>query len=438
MKNIRSAIVCFCCLALLTSCEEFLDAKPQKSILVPESFLEYEAILDNYSRVNVSAPLPFIYSDDFWTTESNVQRYSPWQQQAYAWNTTPYNLDEIPEDYFNLYRKVFTSNVVLDKLSENPDWTEEEKSNLLGKALFWRAHGYFELAMLFLPHPNAANVSQTQIPLRISSALGNPQGNLTSSEAFEFILNDLQNSLQYLSQTTAYPTQPSIYSGYALMARIHLYLGNYEQAIAFGEKILEGDFELMDYASLNMNPAFPVTNFNSEVVLFTTMTAISVVASNNSAFVDSLLVNSYDTTDFRRELLFLNGAGFQSFKGNYTGRPDVFTGIALDEILLLLAECNVRTGRTEEGLAFLNQLLEMRIEGYEYVGGLDQESALSLVLDHRRKSLVFRGQRWWDLKRFNALDSEVKQLRRIVGGELITFDTKPENFQVSIPTNEIN
>ncbi len=438
MRHFQSVFACMVGLALFTSCEEFLDAKPQKSILVPETFLEYEAILDNYSRVNVSAPLPFIYADDYFTTESNFLRYSPWQQQAYLWNTTPYNVDEIPEDYFNLYRKIFTSNVVLDKLAENPDWTEQERSDLLGKALFWRAHGYFELAVLFLEHPSANVGSQSRIPLRTSSALGDPQGTLNSLEAFEFILQDLQNSLQHLKETTSLPTQPSLYSGYALLSRIHMYLGNYQQAIDYGQRTLEGDFELLDYSSLNMDLAFPIPNFNSEVMLFTTMTAISVVASNNSAFVDSVLVDSYDSTDFRKKLLFLNGAGFQSFKGNYTGRPDVFTGIALDEILLILAEANIRMGRVQEGLNYLNRLLERRIEGYEFVENMDQESALSLVLDHRRKSMVFRGQRWLDLKRFSALDSEIRVLKRTVAGEQISFETRPENFQVSIPTNEVN
>lgn len=438
MKNILPIVAWLIVCLLNASCEGFLDEKPQKSILVPESALEYQAILDNYSRVNISAPLPFIYSDDFWTTEANLLRLSPWHQQAYQWSMNPYSTGEIPEDYFNVYRKIFTANVVLDKLAENPQWTKNEIDDLRGKALFWRAHGYFELAVLFLEHPKSALPEGRRIPARISSALNAPVGTLNSQQAFELILRDLEAAIPLLEPTTQYPTQPSVFAGYGLLSRIHLYLGNYEQAIGYGQKVLGGNFKLMNYASLNMNLAFPIQNFNSEIILFTTMTSISVVASNNTAFIDPKLAGSYETADLRRRLFFANSAGFLSFKGNYTGRSEVFTGIALDEVLLNLAEANVRQGSVSQGLVYLNQLLRNRIQSFKDLEISDPNLALSSVLDHRRKSLVFRGLRWMDLKRFSANDSKVMVLERTVGGEKVTFETRPENMQVFIPSNEIN
>jgi len=163
----------------------------------------------------------------------------------------------------------------------------------------------------------------------------------------------------------------------------------------------------------------------------------TMVSSNNAAFVDSLLVKSYDTTDYRSKFLFLNTAGHHSFKGNYTGTPDIFTGVALDEILLVLAEAKVRLGEVELGLSYLDQLLEMRIAGYQPMEFIDGEEALEMVLDHRRKSLLFRGQRWLDLKRFSVLDSMHPGLKRTVNGETMMFEAKPENFQTSIPESEL-
>ncbi len=438
MKNILPALAWLLLCLMNFSCEGFLDEKPQKSILVPESALEYQAILDNYTRVNISAPLPFIYSDDFWTTEANLLRLSPWHQQSYRWSMNPYSTGEIPEDYFNVYRKIFTANVVLDKLAENPRWSKKDLDDLRGKALFWRAHGYFELAVLFLDHPKSASSEGRRIPARLSSALNAPVGTLNSQQAFDLILKDLEAALPLLEPTTQYPTQPSVFAGYGLLSRIHLYLGNYDQAMEYGLKVLEGNFKLMNYSSLNMNLAFPIQNFNAEIILFTTMASISVVAANNTAFIEPKLANSYEAADLRRRLFFSNSAGFLSFKGNYTGRSEVFTGVALDEVLLNLAEAKVRTGSISQGMGYLNQLLRNRIQNFKDLELSDPTLALASVLDHRRKSLVFRGLRWMDLKRFAANDSKVMVLERMSGGEKVTFETRPEHMQVSIPSNEIN
>lgn len=429
----------FIVLAILnTSCEGFLDEKPNKSILVPESVAEFEAILDNYDRLNSTAPLPFIYSDDYWTTDPNWLRFSPWQQRAYAWSPEPYLLEEIPQDYFTLYRRIFMANVVLEKLGENPDWKQEDIDRLKGKSLFYRASGYFELASLFLVHPSADGTgSEPKIPLKSSSRFDTVDGWLNASQAFELILNDLITALPLLPEKTALPTQPSRYAGYALLARIYLYLGEYEEAVESAEQVLGGNYELMDYSKLNMNLAYPVAGFNKEVILFSFMLSQTMVTSNNAAFVDSLLVKSYEAKDFRKKFLFLNTARHYSFKGNYTGTPDIFTGIALDEILLILAEAKIRLAEIAEGMQYLDRLLEKRIADYQPLEIADREEALEQVLDHRRKTLLFRGQRWLDLKRFSVLDSKRQELRRIINGESVVFEALPENFQAKIPESEL-
>ena len=304
--------------ALTTSCEGFLDGKPSKSILVPESVVEFEAILDNYDRLNSTAPLPFNFSDDYWTTDSNWLRFDPWQQRAYAWSSEPYLLEEIPLDYFTLYRRIFMANVVLENLDGDNGWKQQDIDRLRGKALFYRASGYFELALLFLAHPSAdGQESETMIPLKTSSRFDTVDGWMNASQAFELILGDLETALPLLPEKTALPTQPSRYGGYALLARIYLYLGDYGKAAKSAEQILGGSFELMDYSELNKDLAFPVSGFNSEVVLFSFMVSQTMVSSDNVAFVDSILVESYDTSDYRNRLLFLNTAGHHSFKGNY-------------------------------------------------------------------------------------------------------------------------
>lgn len=438
MKYIQSCITLLCLAWATVSCEEFLDQKPNKSLLVPESVSEFEAMIDNYDRINLTPVLPFIYADDYWTTPSNWNNFDPWVQNAYKWSMDPYLPGDIPLDFTILYRKIFTANVLLDKISENPDWKQEEINRLKAKALFWRAHGYFELAVLFLPVPYVSEKSgDYKIPFRNTGALGGTVQWKTAEEIFPLILADLEESVSLLPNKPQYPTQPSRYSGHALLARIQLYLGDFENARIQGEQVLLGDFSMIDYPQLDMQAPFPVSIFNSETVFFSNMAPQSTVSGNNVAFVDPNLLASYSPDDLRAGFLVRNAGGNTYFKGSYISKQDVFTGVALDEILLILAESNSRLGSIAEGLRYLNELMKFRVKDFVCLETEVDAEALEWIIDARRKSLMFRGQRWADLKRLNVFDSEPSVLTREVNGQVVSVTLSPENLVAKIPQREI-
>ncbi|MBB6328270.1 tetratricopeptide (TPR) repeat protein [Algoriphagus iocasae] len=421
--------------SLIVGCEGFLDEKPNKSILVPETIEEFEAIIDNYDRLNTSPVLSFMFADDYWVANTTWDNFAPWQQNAYKWSDDPYLPNESTLDFSVMYRKIFSANVILDKINQEPDWDQSRMEHLKARALFWRAHGYFELAALFLPIPEKAGDSQEiRIPFRTTAEFGVQKDMEEASAVFDLILEDLKGALPNLPEATTYPTQPSYYSAHALLARINLYLGNYEQAIVHANKVLEGNFELLDYNDLDLGVTFPMSLFNSETILFTNMISQSTVSRNNVAFVDSTLVKSYQDNDLRAALIFENNTGTSSFKGNYTGRQDVFTGIALDEIYLILAESNFRLGNSDIAKDYLKELMENRYQDLDILDDWNLE--LDFILEERRKSLLFRGQRWMDLKRLSVHDSYITTLKREVNGEMVSFETKPENFIAKVPQRQ--
>ena len=438
MKKIQIHLMILGLTVLMMSCEGFLDEKPNKSLLVPETVSEFEALIDNYDRINSTPVLPFVYADEYVTTKSNWDNFSPWVQRAYTWSMTPDELDDSVLDFWILYRKINTANVVLDKISENPAWNTNDINRLKAKSLFWRAHGYFELAVLYLPIPGKEGYSDdAKLPYRTSGGFGEPANWKSGSEVFPLIISDLQEALSLLPDQTPYPTQPSRFAAHALLARIHLYLGNFELAKAEAEKVLEGNFSLLDYKNLGMEAPFPVSIFNSETVLFTNMAVQSTVSGNNVAFINPELVNSYEERDLRGRFLVRNSDGNFYFKGSYISRQDVFSGIALDEIFLLLAEANTRLGNTAEGLNLLNQLLETRMLDFKELDSNSPTQVLDWVLDARKKSLLFRGQRWADMKRLSVLEDKGKTVIRKLGDETLNLILRQENMVVKIPRREI-
>lgn len=421
----------------MVGCEGFLEEKPSKSILVPETLEEFEAIIDNYDRMNTSPVMSFIFADDYWVADNSWDNFAPWQQNAYKWSDDPYLPNESTLDFSVMYRKIFSANVVLDKIKEDPNWDNTRMIQMQSRALFWRAHGYFELAVLHLPIPGGSRDSDDiRIPFRTTAEFGQQKEMENAEDIFSLILNDLNEALPNLPESTNYETQPSKYAAHALLARIYLYTGDFQQALNHAEEVLKGDFELLDYNKLDLEAAFPIPLFNSETVLFTNMTSQSTVSRNNIAFVDSSLVKSYHENDLRKKLIFTNNSGTSSFKGNYTGRQDIFTGIALDEIYLILAETNYRLGKMESAAIYFENL---QIKRYIPSESIPQNNlTLDEILNERRKSLLFRGQRWMDLKRLAEHDSYLIGLEREVHGEISRFETKPENFIMKVPQRQLD
>lgn len=437
MKNYIKILLLLSFLAL-ASCEGFLDEKPDKSILVPESVAEFEALIDNFNAINFTPVIPFIYADDYYADPSGFQRFSPWQQNAYQWSQDPYLPTEIALDYWLMYETVFKCNVLLDAVASNPEWVERDRERLEGKALFWRAKSLFELAVLYLPIPgNISLEEEYSLPLPLSPDLDQELNWVESAQFFEQILKDLESSLPLLSEVTALPTQPSRNSGLAMLARISLYLGDYEAAHSYAEQVIGSGVELLDYRELNLSQTYPISLFNQETLLFTSMAPQGTVSGPNAARVDSMLLKQYDSLDLRRGLFEFVNDREAEFKGSYTGNFDIFTGIAFDEVLLIYAETSLRLGNTAEAISSFNRLLENRKVDFQKLEEGDVANILELILDERRKSLVFRGQRWADMKRLAFGDGSIFSTTRLLDGETVDFKGDLENYQMRVPQREL-
>src|SRR5690606_11764760 len=117
--------------------------------------------------------------------------------------------------------------------------------------------------------------------------------------------------------------------------------------------------------------------------------------------VDSNLYASYNKGDLRRDAFFQVGepGGEATFKGNYDGQVSnatLFSGITTAEIYLIRAECHVRNNKVAAGLADINEFRKFRIKSDTYLPLVidDGGSLLKVILEERRKELIFRGIRW--------------------------------------------
>lgn len=443
MKNIFHIIS----LAILTSsCSGFLDEKPSKDIVIPSSLQDLQAMLD-YSLMNISSGISDIGTDDVVTSQAGLSGlYNPITEgNAYLWKSDILE-GLLFSDWQNGYSTILQSNIVLDQLKEIPisESNKNEWNNIKGSALFYRAYIYHDLLGLFAPQYDRLNAPDLPgIPLRNAPEIINEVERSPLESCYNQIFTDLNEALELLPELPLeYPTRPSKLAVYGLLARVALQMGQYEMAEGYARACLEIRSELIDYNALNPNSSFPFPKFNPEVIFHSMMNSYSYLFSP-LFYIDSELINTYKAGDLRKNLLFrpapMDSSRF-NFRGNYTGSSEGFNGISLDEIYLILSEVLVRMGETEEGVNVLNQLLVSRWDtaSFDPVEVSDSEETLARVLLERRKTLIFRGRRWDDLRRLNKDLRFQKTLLRELNGEFYSLPPNDNRYVYPIPENELS
>jgi hypothetical protein len=113
--------------------------------------------------------------------------------------------------------------------------------------------------------------------------------------------------------------------------------------------------------------------------------------------------------------------------------------LALDEVYLIAAECKARGTDVDAAGELLNTLLAKRYRkgSFTPLRSMDASELLKLILEERRKELVFRGVRWSDLRRLNIDDQLAITVYRTVKGDELQLLPNSPKYLFPIPDQEI-
>lgn len=413
---------------------DWLEIRRNKKQAIPNSNRDFMALLDNISVMNSGTPWLFeISSDDILILEQNWHNY-PYlpTRNGYIWKKDIYEGVHVT-DWDNCYKRIYYANLVLDNLKGNQNSTTE--SEIRGIALFHRAWNYYILLQLFSKqYDKLTSQDDLGLPIRDEADINIKKQRNSVEEVYEFIIKDLLNSLNNISEHTQYPTRPIKSSVLALLSKIYLQKGDYKNALFYAQETLKLKNSLLDFASLNANDNYPIARFNDEVIFHSTAATLPSIGTVNLR-VDTQLYNNYQDFDSRKYIYFKQHGGL-GFKGSYDGSSAMFSGITVSEIFLISAECNARLGNVIQAKEDLKTLLlnrfrsDVNLDKYIDSAG----DILSLILLERRKELVFRGIRWADLKRYNKDELTSINLYRNLGTE--TFTLKPNDPRYVLPIPE--
>lgn len=431
MKSIKIMMLLTMLSLLVVSCKKFLDIKKTSSQFLLTTAADCQLMLDNYAKMNTGYPIDGeISSDDYYINGASYQLASIPQEEKdlYTWNAAAQRLSS-EQNWISPYQTVYNANLVLKTLDKLKGAEDPVLLNTLrGSALFYRAYCFWNVAQLYTRPYAVATASQDPgIPLRLDPDINDKSSRGTVQDTYSRILQDLNEAVSLLPNTSSIATRPTKAAVYAMLARTYLSMEDYPNALINANACLQIKGTLLDYNSsaVNKSPASntPFIRFNDEVI-FHAITYNKASApiggailapgfgSNSTAKIDPVLAASYATNDLRATVFLKpnSGAGTGTFRftGNYEPSffATLFTGLAVDEIYLIRAECYARAGDTQLALASLNALLEKRWKTGTYIpmSNADpatdtQNEVLAKVLEERRKELLMRGLRWVDLRR---------------------------------------
>ncbi|RYF13246.1 MAG: RagB/SusD family nutrient uptake outer membrane protein, partial [Flavobacteriales bacterium] len=240
-----------------------------------------------------------------------------------------------------------------------------------------------------------------------------------------FILSDLVDAQKSL--TAAYPSdghaRPNLYTVQALLAKVYLYLGQYQSAIIAANSVIDnGGFSLQSLNNVFINGSaeaiwqIPSNSSYSQTVEGSTFIPYNATSLPNY-YLSAQLLSAFEPGDLRKTswLNFsrVNIGGVPAtfyypfkYKQRVAGQAPVegYSILRLAEIYLIRAESLAQTNKIAEALVDVNKIRSRA--NLSNVNSTVKEVILNAILHERQVELFCEsGNRWFDLKRSNTINS---------------------------------
>ena len=428
--------------AMNMSCgKEFLEKKTSKQLLVPATLTDFQSLLDNTSKMNKTPAMQLLTGDEFAPPDNGWEGLGGAEpRNHFLWADNIYEGAGTGE--WNIpFEQVLIANVVLDGLETLSAMDRETDTyrQLKGSALFYRAIAYHALTERFTaPYREAFAATLPGVPVNVSSDINIRPGRGTLKQLYGQMISDLNAAIPLLPVNITYNSRPSKPAAYALLSRLYLLMQDYSQAYDHVMLCLGIYDKLHDF---NLATPYSIGGGNAEVI-FNTGYLNYTFLNSTLVYVEQDLYNSYETNDWRKTYYFVSRSnGRYTFRpSNFSSNNGRFSGIAMDEVYLIKAECLIRAHRVDEGLDVLNNLLITRYKSgsYQPYAWLEQKDALNLVLAERKKELISRGLRWSDLRRLNLDPDHAVTITHVIKGQTYTLKPNDPKYVFPIPNNEIS
>lgn len=454
MKNLKNYLIVSLTIIMAGCGKEFLDVKRTSNQVVPKTAKDYLAILSRENMYFTSSDLAYLGADEYYVKNGADliagSQYTPIHQFAYLWKDNAYGSERNLRDWDLGYERIMIANLALDVESATAGTDEQgDIDRVKVSARFHRAWNYYQLAQVFCkPYQDATADKEPGLPLRLDYDISIKYGRSTLKEVYDQIINDLTEAENIPTIEDTNPYMPGTSAVQALLARVYLQQGNFDMALRYADLVLKKKTVLIDYNKLTGSVTdiygsyFEPYGKNNPAIIFYSAAAVGGVLGATRRNADTMFLSSLDYHDLRRKIYFFKRPdGTEAYTGSYCGYGgnESFTGLSVEEMLLVRAECRARSGMNQQALDDINVLRKNRFNqnSYHDIKLAEIDDLLLYILKERQKELFMRGRRWEDARRLNREGKYPVTFSRVLDGVQYSLKPNDKKWTWPIPQSEI-
>jgi tetratricopeptide (TPR) repeat protein len=428
----------------LLSCRKYVENVPVQGQRVLVYTKDYTALVNSItSGGTLWGNSAILGADDVDLKDSTNQENLSFDKSlvaAYTWKK-PFYLDKTEDfDWNNMYTAIYHYNTVISGVLDSKGGSLEERNGIYAEALVQRAFTYFTLVNSYAKQYDPVTaVTDPGVPLLLEAKLFVDLTRAPIQQIYVQLIKDVEIAIPIIPTTQPNSVKPNKAAAYALLAKIHLNMRNFDAAQQAAEQSLALVSSLNDYNSFvaPTNTAFPSLVDNKEVLLrkVTRTNYFALELSDN-------LISLLGTKDLRYTLFTKPGDDFYPvFTGRGffpgSGSDGASVGLTVTDTWLIRAECLARSGNRDEAVKLLNELRKLRFSPVDYVDlvATSDQQALEMVINERRREFFGTGLRWFDQKRLNKDPFLAKTVTRVFRG--VTYTLQPNSNGYVFPFSSL-
>jgi len=401
MKNIFFLLIAL----LLVSCDKFLDIQPTGKVIA-KTGEEYRALLTGvYNTFPTDRSLTTLRTDELVVDGGSVtaEDYNTYFD-IWTWNDITPDEKTTSWSWRQFYHIIYIASYVIDKQSEITEASPADINQLVGEAYMLRAYSYSILVNLFgKPYTKCDPTTELAVPLMVTPDVEMVIGRSTVEAVYQQILSDINMAKQKLvidKWEDDLKYRFNKISADALLARVCLYMGRWQQALDAAKAVVAAYPELEDLTTTSYTMPDKYTSKEAIVSLEQVMKS----SYKGIGYPDAKFISSITTGDLRKNRYFKAKTSqiYDLLKGGANECRSTFRSA---EFYLTAAEAAARLGKLEEAIDLMSTMVKNRYLAARQtttinsMKSMTQDQLIDFILEDRRVELCFEGHRWFDLRR---------------------------------------
>lgn len=437
----------------LTSCNDFLDITPTGKVIA-KTGKEYRALLTyEYKNFPEDRGLSTLRSDEMILSKdaTSSEDYDSYFD-IWAWNDLKQQSTTVSFGWRRYYHAIYIANYIIEHQTNITEATSDEINQLVGEAYMMRAYCHFLLANLYAEPYTHCNPATTRgIPLSMVADVNAVLSCNSLEQVYQQVIDDINNAKKYLTVDTwdeDFTYRFNKISADALLARVYLYKGDWQNALAEAKTVIEKHGTLEDLNTSKILPNY-YKSVESIVALEQVMTSGYIkIGEPNKALIDN-----YRTGDKRKSLYYkaITASAYSLTKYGDKGNDGYRCSFRSAEAYLIAAEAaanlaadnaDATDNNLNDARTYLKDLMVKRYASVKYnayakeIDNMQKADLLKAIYNERTAELAFEGHRWFDLRRISrpALKKSYKDGNNV--SEYV-LDENDSRYTLRFPTEAV-